>query len=402
LTVVARLRSWWRTLLRPLSRAGGDPLAALTGVLAAYRDGDYSIRLGSRPPGDPLAELFAEANRLGDSLRERRLGDLEAALLLQTVVAEMDVAIFAFDEAGTVQLANPAGASLLGRSPANLPGSSAAELGIAGWLEGEAPRTVATRLPGGAGPWELRRRVFREQGRRHILVVLADLGRALREEERQVWQRLIRVLGHELNNSLAPIRSIALSLSDLVNDDPLPADWRREMSEGLGVVAGRAAALGRFVGSYAQLTQLPAPRSAPIDVVAWVARVARLEVRRPVVVEPGPSARLLADPDQMDQLLINLIRNAVDATVEGGAVSVRWAVLDDRLRVQVQDDGPGLSAEANLFVPFFTTKPGGSGIGLVLCRQIAEAHGGTVTLANRPDRRGCLATLSLPLGPAPA
>ena len=317
-------------------------------------------------------------------------------------MTELDVAIFAFEEGGIVQLGNPAGAALLGRPPGHLVGSSAAELGVAAWLEGEAPRTLSTRLPGGAGPWELRRRVFREHGRRHTLVVLADLGRALREEERQVWQRLIRVLGHELNNSLAPIRSIALSLGDMMKDDPLPSDWRREMSEGLGVVAGRAAALGRFVGSYAQLAQLPPPRPAPIDVAAWVARVARLEVRRPVAVEPGPTVRLLADPDQMDQLLINLIRNAVDASPGDGTVAVRWVVLDDRLRLQVQDQGPGLSAEANLFVPFFTTKPGGSGIGLVLCRQIAEAHGGTVTLANRPDQRGCLATVTLPLGPAPA
>ncbi len=393
----------WALWLLRARRLSLTPVSSLTGLLAAFRDGDYSIRLAGRDADDPLAPAFAEANRLGESLRARRLGDLEATLLLQTMVAEMDVAILAFDDDGTVRLGNPAAATLLGRSQAQLAGSAAGALGIATWLEGDVPRTVATKLPGGKGPWELRRRIVREQGKRVTLVVLADLGRALREEERQVWQRLIRVLGHELNNSLAPIRSIAVSLADMMKDDPLPADWRHEVSEGLGIIAGRSAALSRFIGSYARLAQLPPPTPAPIDVAAWVARIAPIEVRRPVRVQSGPSVRLVADPDQMDQLLINLIRNAVDAIAgSDGAVTVRWTVSADRLSVHVLDEGPGLSAEANLFVPFFTTKPGGSGIGLVLCRQIAEAHGGTLTLANRPDRSGCAATLTLPLAPASA
>jgi two-component system, NtrC family, nitrogen regulation sensor histidine kinase NtrY len=393
----------WGVYLARLLRRMAEPLSVLTGVLAAFRDGDYSIRLGDRPARDALAPVFTEVNRLGERLRARRLDDIEAALLLQTIVSEMDVAILAFDEGRVVRLANPASALLLGRSQDQLTGRTADELGAADWLQGAVPRTVATTLPGGTGPWELRRRIFREQGRRHTLVVLADLGRALREEERQVWQRLIRVLGHELNNSLAPIRSIAVSLADMMNDDPLPADWRSELSDGLGVVASRAASLSRFVGSYARLAQLPPPKPAPMDVEAWIAKVAPIEIRCPVVVDKGPTVQLFADPDQLDQLLINLVRNAADAALgQNGSVTIRWNLLGDRLQVLVLDDGPGLSAEANLFVPFFTTKPGGSGIGLVLCRQIAEAHGGSLGLANRLDRRGCVATLTLPLAPRPA
>jgi two-component system, NtrC family, nitrogen regulation sensor histidine kinase NtrY len=393
----------WIVLLLRLRRIGPSALQTLANALGSLREGDYSLRLAGRPAGDPLAPVFEEVNRLGERLRERRLTDLEAALLLQTIVAEMDVAILALDEQGVVRLANPASATLLGRSPSQLTGSEAAGLGIESWLEGPTPRTVSAKLPGGHGPWELRRRIFREEGKRHVLIVLADVGRALREEERQVWQRLIRVLGHELNNSLTPIRSIAGTLTDMLDDVPAPEDWRKEMREGLGVVAGRASSLSRFVGSYARLAQLPAPRPAPVEVAAWVDRVARFEVRRPVVVEPGPPVRLQADPDQLDQLLINLIRNAVDAVAEDdGKVIVRWLVLEQRLQLQVLDEGPGLSAEANLFVPFFTTKSGGSGIGLVLCRQIAEAHGGTLTLGNRLDRPGCAATFSLPLRQEPA
>jgi two-component system nitrogen regulation sensor histidine kinase NtrY len=380
-------------------RRAAKPLASLTGVLAAFRDGDYSIRVAERPAPDPLALLFAEVNRLGEQLRRQRLGRMEADVLLTAVMSEIDVAILAFDDAAVVRLANPAIAALLGRPLAELTGSSAAVLGVQAWLDGPAPRTVQGTFPGGAGRWELRRYVFRQGGRRHTLVVLADLGRALREEERAVWQRLIRVLGHELNNSLTPIRSIATSLRELVQDDPLPADWRREAADGLEVIATRAGALGRFLGSYARLAKLPPPRPAPIDVQAWVTRVAQIETRLGVCVLPGAAVRLHADPDQMDQLLINLTRNAADAALEtAGGVTVAWTVVSDRLELTVADDGPGLSQDANLFVPFFTTKPGGTGIGLVLCRQIAEAHGGTLTLANRPDRRGCVAALSVPLG----
>jgi two-component system, NtrC family, nitrogen regulation sensor histidine kinase NtrY len=388
----------WIVLLLRLRRFGASSLQVLSNALGSLREGDYSVRLGERPGGDPLREVFAEVNRLGERLRERRLTDLEAALLLQTVVAEMDVAILALDEQGVVRVANPASASLLGRRQAQLVGSSAAALGIGSWLEGAAPRTVTAKLPGGHGPWELRRQIFRQEGKRHVLMVLADLGRALREEERQVWQRLIRVMGHEVNNSLTPIRSIAGTLTDMLGDVAVPDDWRQEMREGLVVVAGRAGSLSRFIGSYARLAQLPPPRPAPVEVAPWVARVARLEVRRSVEVQDGPAVRLLADADQLDQLLINLIRNAVDAVQDGeGRVTIRWLLVDERLQLEVLDEGPGLSAEANLFVPFFTTKAGGSGIGLVLCRQIAEAHGGTLTLGNRSDRQGCVATLAMPL-----
>ncbi|MCA1601284.1 MAG: HAMP domain-containing histidine kinase, partial [Acidobacteria bacterium] len=225
-----------------------------------------------------------------------------------------------------------------------------------------------------------------------------DLSQTLREEERSAWQRLLRVLGHELNNSLAPIKSVAGSLADLVARQPRTPDWDDDMQRGLEVISSRADSLARFIESYSKLARLPQPRFEPLMIGSLVQRVASLETRLPVTVAPGPELQLKGDDAQLEQLLINLIRNAVDASMEtGGGVYVGWSQDNGQVEVRVRDEGPGLANTANLFVPFFTTKAKGSGIGLVLSRQIAEAHGGTLTLENRSGTRGCEALLRLPV-----
>jgi signal transduction histidine kinase len=227
--------------------------------------------------------------------------------------------------------------------------------------------------------------------------VLTDVSRVLREEERQAWQRLIRVLGHELNNSLAPIKSLAGSLDDLVARDPRPADWEQDVRRGLAIMGGRAESLSRFLDAYARLARLPPPERRPVELPEICRRVAGLETRLKVAIVDGPPARVRADPDQIEQLLINLVRNAVDASIEtGGSVRIGWRTEGAWAFAMVDDEGPGLPATANLFVPFFTTKPEGSGIGLVLSRQIAEAHGGRLGLEARTDGPGCRAWVQLP------
>ena len=377
------------------------PLQTLSNILAAVREGDFSIRGRRAGSGDALGEVMLEVNELGQTLREQRLGALEATALLRTVMSEIDVAVFAFDGAQRLRLVNRAGEKLLARPAARLLGRSGGELGLATCLErqnGDGPHTMQMVFPGGVGRWGVRGSTFREGGLQHQLLVLTDLSQTLREEERTAWQRLVRVLGHELNNSLAPIKSVAGSLAELLAREPRPADWDDDMQRGLEVISSRAHSLARFVESYSELARLPPPRFESLSIGELVRRVASLETRLPVSVVSGSEATVRGDNAQLEQLLINLLRNAVDASLEtGGQVEVGWRRRAGQLEVWISDEGPGLANTANLFVPFFTTKATGSGIGLVLSRQIAEAHGGTLSLENRGPLRGCEARLRLPL-----
>jgi two-component system nitrogen regulation sensor histidine kinase NtrY len=377
------------------------PLQTLSNLLAALGEGDFSIRARGARGGDPLGEVMIEVNTLVETLRHQRLDALEATTLLRKVMAEIEVAVFTFDEERELKFVNRAGARLLAQNAERTLGRRAEELGLEDCLEGDAPRVINTAFPGGVGRWEIRRSSFRQGGRPHELLVLSDLSQPLREEERQAFQRLIRVIGHEMNNSLAPIKSIAGSLATIIEREPPPSDWREDMQRGLAVIASRSESLSRFMSAYARLAKLPPPKLAPLDVSAVIDRVATLEKGHNIQIAGGPRLTIQGDSDQLEQLLINLIRNAVDAVREtGGAVRVGWQRLPGApaaLELWVDDEGPGLSNTGNLFVPFFTTKPGGSGIGLVLSRQIAEAHGGSLMLENRDDRSGCRASLRLPL-----
>lgn len=377
------------------------PLRTLSNLLSGLREGDFSLRVRGASRRDALGELVLEANALAGELRGQRLAALEATSLLRAVMGEIDVAILVFDPAGRLKLANRAAERLLATPVERLVGAAADELGLADCLAGEPARTVERTFPGGSGRFGVRRATVREGGLPHELLVVANLSSALREEERLAWQRLIRVLGHELNNSLAPIKSIAGSLSRRVGQPELSAEARDDLTRGLAVISERADSLTRFMEGYSRLARLPPPRKQPIDVGETARAAVALEKRVPVLVAGGPPVRLEADPDQLQQVLINLLANAAEASLgAGGTVELGWRRDGDELVVEIVDEGPGLANPTNLFVPFFTTKPKGSGIGLVLCRQIAEAHGGDLKLRNRDDRPGCVAELRLPLGAA--
>jgi len=398
-TLTLLILFFWIGLSASIRTRAARPLQAIANVLSSLREGDFSLRVRHTSRADALGEVIAEINSFGATLREQRLGALEASALLETVIDEIDVAVFAFSDSDILALVNRAGERLFDVPKKHLIGRNAKDLRLASCLTGSPVQLMEASFLGGAGRWESRRSVFRQSGCPHRLLVLADLSRTLRDEERQAWQRLIRVLGHEMNNSLAPIKSIAGSLITLLERDQRPSDWEDDALRGLGVIQNRSDSLNRFMEGYTRLAQLPPPAPRRMDVAGWIHRAISLETRIVVEVVQGPDLEILADEDQLDQLLINLLRNAADAALEtGGSVRVSWTIFAGSLHIWIDDDGHGISNSANLFVPFFTTKPKGSGIGLALCRQIAEAHHGSLSLENRKDARGCRALLRLPLG----
>ena len=393
----------WTATAATVKERVASPLRTIANLLEAMREGDYSIRGRKAKNEEALGEVLEQINVMGATLQSQRLGALEATTLLRKVMEEINVAVFAFDGERKLRLVNRAGERLLNQPVERIMNADAKLIGLAEYLEGDPVRTVQHSFNGsgngGGGRWGISRGQFREGGLPLQLLVITDLTRPLREEELQAWQRLVRVLGHELNNSLTPIKSIAGSLENMLARSPRAEDWEDDMKRGLSVIATRAESLARFMGAYARLAKLPRPELAPVDIAALVQRVAKLETRVPVVVHPSPAITLPADRDQLEQVLINLIKNGAEASLEvrntSPLVTVSWTRNNNLLEILVRDTGPGLSNTANLFVPFFTTKPGGSGIGLVLCRQIIEAHGGTLALRNVPQTVGCEAVVTL-------
>jgi len=387
------------------------PLQTLANVVGALREEDYTVRARIAAPDDALGELSLEVNALADLLAQNRTGALEANALVQRVVEEVEIPIFTFDPAQKVRLVNSAGQRLLQQSSSQLLGRTAAELGLESSLSCENETLVSLSFAGGAR-WFVRRCAFRQQGVPHALVVLSDVSRALREEERQAWQRLIRVIGHELNNSLAPIKSIAGSLNARLSATNLDAEHRRDFERGLEIIENRVASLNRFLQAYRRLAQMPPPLLRECSISALVKRVIALEDRVNVMAIPGSEVVITADSDQLEQMLINLLRNAAEAVLESAAaksngsgsvagesrlpIILTWSLDKNNVVLTVEDSGPGLMNPSNAFVPFYTTKPNGSGIGLLLSRQICEAHGGSLELTNRLGKQGCVATVVLP------
>ncbi len=373
------------------------PLQTLSNVVSSLREGDYSFRARGANSSDALGELASEINALADLLQKQRVRSLEATALLARILEVMHAPLFAFDREYLLQLVNNAGAQLLGRPLARCFGHSARELGLDHLLS--SPDQTVHSFGDKPSRWLLRRALFRQDGAPHTLLLLADVSQPLQEEEQIAWKRLIRVLGHELSNSLAPIKSIAGSLlaraESISGDDSIVRDFRR----GLSVVESRADALHRFVQSYRLLAQLPPPHLKPVQAGPLLERVALLEQRVSVRLDPGPPVQLHADPDQLEQMFINLLTNAVDASLSNGAkpVLVGWRVAESSLVVGIEDSGLGIANTENLFVPFYTTKPKGSGVGLALAQQIARAHGGEIRLVNREDGPGARAIIHLPI-----
>ena len=396
LALTALMRSSFHQVVRPLQ--------TLSNVVSAMRENEYSFRSREIQEGDALGDLAAQINALSGDLRKRRYRETETFALLERVVETMDVPVFAFDDAGRLQLTNPAAARMLGVPMETMLGTDAASLGVAGVLRAGDKGVVSLTGAAGETRWMVRRSKFYQNAIPHTLLLLSDVGGVLREQERQAWQRLIRVMAHEVNNSLTPIKSIAGSLRMTLQQSaasagrPNPVD----MEHGLAIIDERAESLNRFLQGYSQLAKLPPPALAPIEIYLLLERVCSLEVRVPVALSGDRNVAIPADAAQLEQALINLIRNAADAAMQTSAqrpseVHVTLHCEPGAALIEVADNGPGITNPANLFIPFYTTKPGGTGIGLVLSMQIVEAHGGTLTLTNRANTAGCCAQIRIPL-----
>jgi nitrogen fixation/metabolism regulation signal transduction histidine kinase len=400
------------------------PLQTLSNVVAALCEDDFSFRARGARRGDALGDLALEINALAGTLQAQRSAALEALTLVERVMGSMQSPVLAFDEHHRLRLHNAAADRAFGLVRPASDGRTAEELHLDALLqvpdEGVHPANGRGSSALSVPRYAVRRTTFRLHGVPHVLLVLSDVGAALREEERQAWQRLIRVLGHEINNSLTPIKSIAGSLRARI-PSPVPnateattqqigLEDLRDLTRGLAVIEDRAASLNRFLQAYQRLSTLPAPRLEPVPLGALLERAVHLETRLPIRLMPGPDATLLADPDQLQQVLINLVQNATDAALEAHpattqpdenapapAVELAWSLHDTHATIRIVDNGLGLLNPVNLFVPFYTTKPAGSGIGLALAQQILLAHKGSVSLANRSGVPGCIAEVRLPL-----
>jgi nitrogen fixation/metabolism regulation signal transduction histidine kinase len=392
---------WAALALAVATGAGGYALAyrraardsrQIAALLLGLREGDFSLRASTKRGA--MGTAFEAVNALADQLRGDRQAGIESDALLGKLLGALNLAIIICGPRGIITGGNAAAAALLGVADADrLIGLVPAALGIGDWLDASRPTRFETALPGGPGPWEVRRVRFRRGGRPHDLILATDISVVLREEERRVWRGLIRVLSHETGNSLGPIQATAQSLAAQLDRGEIGA-----LSAGLILIERRARSLAGFIRRYAELARLPPPRPEPIELTHLLRRVAAFETGADIALQLGSPVEIMLDAMQMEQALINLLRNAADAAREtGGGVSLALTVRDGEVEITIEDDGPGLPRTENLFVPGFTTKPGGSGIGLVLAREIIEAHGGRLKLADRDDRRGATAKICLPI-----
>lgn len=397
----------WALAVSFLTEQITRPLQTLSNVVAALREDDYSFRARGGRRNDALGDLALEINALAAMLQGQRAGSLEAMALVERVMSSMQSPVLAFDPEGRLKLLNTAAERAFGLLGVNALGKSAGVLKLTHLLSANDDDLLSLDGAQQAVRWVVKRSSFRLRGVPHTLLVLSDVSAALHEEERTAWKRLIRVLGHEINNSLTPIKSIAGSLRGRFASLRTAAVDNLDSSDfdgGLEVIENRAESLNRFLQAYRQLMGLPAPKLAPVSLATLVECVARLETRINVAVVSTSDAVLVVDADQIQQALINLTRNAVEAALSVDSttdnepmVEMTWEESEREIVISILDNGAGLMNAENLFVPFYTTKPSGTGIGLVLAQQIAQAHKGSVRLANRSDgRSGCRAELRLP------
>lgn len=367
---------------------------SLANVIESLRMGDYSMRIAAQNSDSAWSDVYREINLLAEGHQKKRLQFVETDILLDKLLAEFDVPVFVFDRNDILKNINDMGCELFAKSKSSLLGMNLMQLHLNQLIEHASGDVVEHWFPSRGGRWELRKNYFIQGEQRYSLLLVNDLSRTLREEERSAWLRLIRVLGHELNNSLASMISVSETLITRLNDEKTQA-WHQSYGKALSLMQERSKSLLKFTEAYTKLAKLPTPEKRKTDLLQLVQGLSELLEGEFAIKNTEPLA-IDVDPDQLQQLLINLMKNAVEASSAKTPVSIQWQGFNQGVRIQIIDQGIGLPSSDNLFVPFYTTKPDGNGIGLFLCRQIAEAHNGTLRLINRSDQSGCIAECWLP------
>ncbi|SFD52768.1 sensor histidine kinase [Pseudoalteromonas denitrificans] len=373
---------------------------SICNLLDAMIQGDYSLRARSSEGDSALNELVDSVNSLAKRLTKQRIESIESQFLLQTVIKHIDVATIALNSKNKLVFINPAAKKLLQFSSHTTEEVTLKQLEQLNLFKAGESKVMNLTFGQQQGKFNVHMEEFREAGKQHKLLFLTDVSSLLRIEERNAWQSLVRVISHEINNSLAPIASISETLKRLMSRQHNIEVHKENLVDGLTIIAQRTNNLKDFVNSYKQIAQLPEPKKSNIYILELLNKIIPLYQNSHIDIQTKDDMALFIDPVQIEQVLINLIKNAVESiksTHKEGKIEVSWQVVQDRFQLLIKDQGAGISNPDNLFVPFYTTKKQGSGIGLVLCRQILEVHSGRLSLSNCTDQSGCLATVELPL-----
>jgi len=374
-----------------------EHLRALSTLVAAWTDADFATSI--LVPADPdLAELTRALNALGGQLRDERQRLVQRELLLDTVVQNTPTALLLTDPRSRVVYGNLAARELFG-VPGKLEGYALEELvarlpdALADPLRHGQDGLVTLTVDGDEDVFHLTRRTFELHGRRHQLLMLRRLTRELARQEVATWKKVIRVISHELNNALGPIASMA-------HTGRVYAERGDKVSllKIFATIDERARHLEGFIGGYARFAKLPNPRLATVPWELLLDGVVQTQAAR--VVRPLPEAPAYVDRAQIEQVLINLVKNATEAGSAADQVEIQVQDAGPQFLLQVRDRGSGMTSTVleQALLPFYSTKRAGTGLGLALAREIAEAHGGRIRLANRTDG-GLAVSIWLPKPP---
>jgi len=380
-------------------------IRTLSNIIESMIDGDYSLR-GRLQHNQAFQELLILVNDLAETLSQHKIEAKESRLLLEKIMQQMDAMVLAVNEQGFIVMANDSAQKLLigkDHDSKNLQEIRLIELMLGKTISQASAGIIEFDHKQLSGEHFLFKECFLSEGKQHHLYLITSAERLLIEKERKAWQSILRVLSHEMNNSLTPISSISQAMKQKLQNENKPLN-RSSLSDGVNIIQERADSLSSFIASYGQLSHLPQPNKSQFELNNLLIQLGKLfddcQLQWPTqsTVRTNPII-ITADKSQLEQVIINILKNAREAMAQCPKKVIEVSYLQDKkyLHLVISDQGMGIANKENLFVPFYSTKPQGSGIGLTLCRQILFNHGGLIKLTNRKDTTGAQAIISLPL-----